>query len=136
MSYAKVMGLCLLVGLAVGMIAGLINAFGGPAAGGLRIALMGLTLTFVLGITLVWWRGADEAVREAHKWAWYWGGTVGIAVGMVVFGLLSWRGVAFTLPPLTQDGPAGYVMTGMALILGLELVGYLVAWAIWWLRHR
>ena len=32
--------------------------------------------------TIWWWIRADEAVREAHKWAWYWGGSIGMCVGL------------------------------------------------------
>jgi len=133
LGYASVLGLCVIFGLLVGGASGFINDMGGAIADPLRAILLTITVVFVLAISLIWWRGADEAVREAHKWAWYWGGSVGIAAGMVVFALLSWDSRLIALPPLE---PADAVMIGMTLILGLQVVGYTVAWAIWWLRRR
>lgn len=133
LGYASVLGLCLIFGLIVGGATGFINDMGGEIAGPLRAILLAITVVFVLGVSLIWWRGADEAVRESHKWAWYWGGSVGISAGMVVFALLSWDSRLITLPPLE---PADAVMLGMALILGLQVAGYTVAWALWWLRRR
>jgi len=28
--------------------------------------------------SLYWWRALDEAAQEAHKWAWWWGGNLGL----------------------------------------------------------
>lgn len=133
LSYLGVMGWCVLFGLIVGGLSGLINTFGGDLAGPLRALLLTITIVFVIGITVVWWRGVDEAVRESHKWAWYWGGSVGTALGMVVFALLAWEADVAALPDIP---PADAMMGGMALILGLQLIGYTVAWAAWWLRRR
>ena len=30
------------------------------------------------------WRLMDEAQKEAHKWAWYWGGSFGLIGGFIV----------------------------------------------------
>jgi hypothetical protein len=133
LGYARVLAVCVIFGLLVGGASGFINDMGGEIADPLRVILLAITVVFVLGVSLIWWRGADEAVREAHKWAWYWGGSVGIIGGMIVFALLSWDSRLIALPPLE---PANAVMIGMALILGLQLIGYTVAWAWWWLSRR
>ncbi len=47
--------------------------------GALGVALM-LALVLALGLlgAVSYWRRLDEAAREAHKFAWYWGGSVGV----------------------------------------------------------
>src|SRR5690606_29433021 len=69
-------------GIAVGAIYGGLEAAGAVPAP--LVAILALVVLFGLMIagTLWWWRRADEAVREAHKWAWYWGGSVGMCVGL------------------------------------------------------
>ncbi|GAA0650998.1 hypothetical protein [Brevundimonas lenta] len=86
-----------------------------------------------------WMRSIDEAAQEAHKSAWYWGGTVGMTVGMVF--------MIMTILPQTADldipawingrtDPAAYMAAGAFGILFLMLAGYLIAWAWWWWRRR
>lgn len=84
------------------------------------------------------WYLIDETAREAHKSAWFWGGSFGAFIGMLAFvfwfrfgGLHSglWLGVsphqAFAL-----------VLLGAAGIVFAQAVGYAVAWALWWVRRR
>lgn len=101
------------------------------------VALLLMVGAFWIGV--LWMRSIDEAAREAHKWAWYWGGTAGMAVGGV-FMLLS--AVPRETPlqvPLIMGGtpdPAGYAATGAFGLMMLMTLGYSIAWAIWWWRHR
>ena len=84
--------------------------------------------------TLKHWSALDEAAREAHKWAWYWGGSLGMLPGLVIAmtrttGLGIARSLGFTEPhELVQFG-AFAVLTSM-------VAGYLIAWGFWWLRRR
>ncbi len=97
-------------------------------------------LLMILGTPFVlwWWKHADEAVREAHKWAWFWGGGTGLLVGLI-WGIADAR--------LGQRGLEGvfsnYIGTpltvfegGMLFLMLTMSAGYLAGWAIWWLRHR
>jgi hypothetical protein len=135
LGYMKMLGLSVLLGMGVGGAAALIDAFGGPATAPLHLALLAVSIVAVVWICVSWWRSADEAVREAHKWAWYWGGSTGMAFVMLLFALSTWEVIDVTLPPL-GDTPNDLIMTGVALTVGAQGVGYLVAWAAWWLRHR
>jgi uncharacterized membrane protein YuzA (DUF378 family) len=135
LGYVGMLGVSALVGLAVGGLSALIDAFGGAAATTLRIALLTVGIAAVSWICVAWWRSADEAVREAHKWAWYWGGSTGMASVMGLFALSTWGVIDVTLPPL-GSGPDDLIMTGIALTVGAQGVGYGIAWALWWLRHR
>jgi hypothetical protein len=130
-----ILGLTVATGLTVGLIAGLIETFGGSGTKALQASVLGVGVLVGMLISIRWWRDADEAVREAHKWAWYWGGSAGIAVVVVLFVLSGWDLITLNIPPY-GDGPDGAILSGSALTLGIMLAGYLIAWAAWWLRHR
>lgn len=104
-----------------------------PGAAGLAV-VMAINITVMavtLGAGVWWWSRLDEAAREAHKWAWWWGGTSGLAVAGAVMLTVSTRGL--DLPVLS--GRPG-LMTGILLLLLCQTVGYAVAWAVWWLQRR
>ena len=104
----------------------------------LIMAVVGLVLSIgSMQASLRWWKEADEAVKEAHKTGWYWGGSGGLAVAGGLLGLL------FALEPdvsLRQfalfPGDAGLLATGLLIPVVLAFVGYTIAWAAWWLRNR
>lgn len=105
-------------------------------AGAMPGPLMSALILFVLfGLliagTIWWWMRADEAVREAHKWAWYWGGSIGMCVGLGTLLL----GYAYGgRDPVPADMSYGAVLfAGATLVLAPMLVGYGVAWFAWWL---
>ncbi|QTN19658.1 hypothetical protein HZ989_00815 [Brevundimonas sp. AJA228-03] len=87
----------------------------------------------------IWMRSIDEAAQEAHKWAWYWGGSCGMAVG-AVFALASMlpQAADLALPSLWEGrtDPAAYFAAGAALMVLVMTGGYTIAWAVWWLRRR
>ncbi|MEH0197939.1 hypothetical protein V7S57_20015 [Caulobacter sp. CCNWLY153] len=93
-------------------------------------------MALMLWLTARWWRAADEAAREAHKWSWYWGGSTGLALGGVPFILL------YTMPETVEAmlpadlTTAQAVVLGMGLLGGLQLAGYGLFWAGWWLARR
>lgn len=83
-----------------------------------------------------WWTRADEAVREAHKSSWYWGGSTGLLVaGSIAAALaevaLGEGGGQFGL----SRAEAGLIVVGAAMTAALMLLGYGLFWAIWWLRR-
>ncbi|AQR60793.1 hypothetical protein BZG35_03340 [Brevundimonas sp. LM2] len=90
------------------------------------------------GIGLVWFRHIDEAAREAHKAAWYWGGTAGMAVGGVGLIVAATPGIAVPVVSVLPDrtDPAAYAITGAFGMLLLMMLGYTIVWAAWWLRRR
>ncbi|MBX3481708.1 MAG: hypothetical protein KF842_15055 [Caulobacter sp.] len=102
---------------------------------GFLVAMAALALSAVsLHASMRWWGHADEAVREAHKTGWYWGGSIGLGVAAGLLGLL------FSLDPSVSlrqfallPGDAGLIATGIALAIGLAFAGYLICWAGWWL---
>ena len=126
--------------LVVGGIAGFASAFfgdqPGPAGIALTAALIAAAIAAGLAGCIWWWRGIDEAAREAHKWAWWWGGSSGMAVGSVLLLTVMMRAGDVPLPAGFGSSPAEMFVSGMMSILLFQLAGYTVAWVGWWLKHR
>jgi len=127
-------GVSLGVAVLAGGIAGAVAAgFGSNGATGAAIVAAATAVAITVGLwsCSVWWRGLDEAAQEAHKWAWWWGSTFGLAIGSVAL---------FSLVFAAGDGlsgePKDLLLGGAALVAGVQTVGYGVAWAVWWLKRR
>lgn len=86
-----------------------------------------------------WMQSIDEAAQEAHKWAWFWGGSAAMALSMVLL-FIGMTPMSKTIAiPSAFSGrtdPAAYATTGALWLLVLMVAGYSIAWGIWWLRHR
>lgn len=114
------------LGVAAGMVGALMSPIEGVAATLVTFAAIGGTLLAGVGVGLWWWSRLDEAAREAHKWAWWWGGSAGLMVAAL--GLLT---------VMLRGGAADADMAdGMTVVLLCQVLGYGVAWAFWWLRRR
>jgi hypothetical protein len=132
--------LLMLIGVAaIGGLAGAGGAMVGDQPGVLGLVLtvgfMAAAMAVALAGCVWWWRGIDEAAREAHKWAWWWGGSSGMAVGSILLLTLTLRDDGSTSADVGLSA-AELVAGGMYAILLFQLAGYAVAWAIWWLKHR
>ncbi|CAN5201455.1 hypothetical protein BH10PSE1_BH10PSE1_10800 [soil metagenome] len=103
-------------------------------------ALVAVTvMVAAIWVGALWMRSIDEAAREAHKAAWYWGGSSGMAVGGVLMILAILPGAGSVALPVVMDGrtdPAIYAATGAFALMILMLIGYGVVWAWWWLARR
>ena len=128
--YGRVIGASLIAG---GIAGGVAAAFGDRAGAGPLIVAGATGLAMAVGIWVCarWWRDLDEAAREAHKWAWYWGSTFGGALGGVVLFTLAYGAEAY----LTAE-PKDLLIGGAAIIGVAQALGYGVAWAVWWLKRR
>jgi hypothetical protein len=90
------------------------------------------------------WCALDETGRVAHRTAWYWGGSTGLGVAIVL--------VAVTLkaPPLLSwlEGTVTSLIHGKTSSIGLafffgamfaailQIIGYILAWLAWWGARR
>ena len=106
----------------------------GRAAFAVNVAFFSVAMAVAMGACIWWWRGIDEAAREAHKVAWWWGGTGGMAVAGVIL-------LSLTLPEAGEallEGASNQdlLAAGMVAVVGFQILGYTIAWAVWWLRHR
>jgi hypothetical protein len=141
----KPFGLPGLIGLVVlmivlGLLGGVASAFSADMPGQLGVLLTAAVLAAVMGGSLWlgvwWWRRVDEAAREAHKWAWFWGGSCGMLLGFICLLTVSIRGSDIPLPASFGETPHDLLVSGMMAILGFQIVGYGLAWAWWWLGRR
>lgn len=124
-----------LVGGIAGGAAAVLGDQPGPLGMAVTAALMAVAMAVSLGVCIWWWRGIDEAAREAHKWAWWWGGSAGMALGAILMLTLSLRDEdVFRME--ADASAADLVAGGMFAVLLFQLAGYTIAWAAWWLRHR
>ena len=132
--YGAVLGISLLAGMMAGAVAGIVTATQpeGHLLGAAAIAAaVCVAMAVGLWASLKWWNGLDEAAQEAHKWAWWWGSTAGLAfAGVVLLTLLYGTG------DLGQASAKSVLLVGAGIIMGFQTVGYGVAWAIWWLKRR
>lgn len=98
-----------------------------------------LAMIGAMAVSVYWMRSIDEAAREAHKSAWFWGGTGGMAVGGVLVILISLpQAERLQLPAVftSRTDPAAYMATGAFAMLTLMIIGYALAWGWWWLARR
>ena len=92
-----------------------------------------------IGLGALWMNSIDEAAREAHKAAWYWGGSSGMAVGgvlIILAGLPMARTVDIPAFFVGRDDPAVYAASGAMAMMLLMLLGYTIVWAWWWMARR
>jgi hypothetical protein len=83
------------------------------------------------------WKRVDEAAREAHKAAWFWGGAWSLALVAGLFAWLARAGAGFAFDRFAIGrGDAGLIAAGIALCLLVQIVGYGLFWAGWWLSKR
>lgn len=134
-AFVLVMAGALLLGAIAGAGGALLEDQGGLLGLVLTATLMVAVTIGSLAMCLWWWRGIDEAAREAHKWAWWWGGCSGMAVGAAVLLTLTLRDDGSTVESVGVSAP-DLVAGGMFAILLFQIAGYAIAWAGWWLKHR
>lgn len=107
----------------------------GPAPS-IGVVVLAAGLAVFLGLhSLYWWRGLDEAAREAHKWAWWWGGNLGFVVGGAAVVIAALAGIDL-LPARAPHTDAALIALGVAAAFAAQAVGYGVAWCFWWMARR
>ncbi|GAA0766438.1 hypothetical protein [Brevundimonas olei] len=110
------------------------EAWGRAPSIGVVVLAAGLAVFLALH-TLYWWRALDEAAREAHKWAWWWGGTLGLVAGGAAVVIAALAGVNL-LPAALPHTDAALIALGVAAAFAAQAVGYGIAWCGWWIARR
>lgn len=133
--YLAAVALCA-AGGAVG--GGLAFAFGSSSPIGVLSAAAGgaFAMLVVAASSILWWNTLDEAAREAHKWAWWWGSTGGLAVGGVAVITLAASGVSGSVLAVLGSDPVDILLAGGLACALFQIIGYALAWAGWWLVRR
>jgi hypothetical protein len=113
-------------------------------AGGLWV------VTFLVGVwSLVfsgfWWAGLDEASREAHKFAWYWGAGVGLILAMLIALPVNFRPVTDLLagainrftPVSPKWRPESLTFFfGVLFAAVVQVIAFAIAWLGWWASRK
>ncbi len=129
---AVLMG-CFLVG---GVSGGALGALKGMGVSPPMPVLAGLALLLLVG--LVWamfyyWRLIDEAAKEAHKFAWFWGGSSALALVLPALLLFDTARLEALLGP---HEARYWFLAGVQVLIWTQLIGYALAWSGWWLFRR
>lgn len=90
-------------------------------------------LAAMFAASVVYWRSIDEAAREAHKFAWFWGASGGLLIMLPISALISSERLIAVVGERT---PGEWVVFGMMSMLAAQIIGYGLVWAGWWLRQR
>lgn len=107
-----------------------VMSLAGLAAG---VLIMGAGMAY----SIRWWRGVDEAVRQAHSWAWYWGGSTGMLFVGTYYIMSVFTDGEVSRRLVEMLGAAGReVELGVGIAMVPLLIGYGAGWVVWWLRHR
>ena len=101
--------------------------------------LVGIAASWALTFADQAWKRTDEAAREAHKFAAMWGAP--LAMLALVAGLPLLAATVFHAMPDFRRGFDGMsrwslVIVGVFLAGLVQGLGYLLAWAGWWMKRR
>jgi hypothetical protein len=132
-------------GLGMAAMAGVfaLSRLGGGFVLPILLAGIAICMTFVS----IGWRRSDEATKEAHKVAWWYGGNFGLIASLVL--LLS----SSALPGLRElvsgvagawherlgtpgDSTLAAFALGAVFVTLCQTAGYLVIWTGWWIAKR
>lgn len=88
--------------------------------------VMIVVATLLAGLAMLacipWWRALDEMQKDAQLAAWYWGGTMGVTIGL--------------LSAVIIGGPHSELVKGAVLVGGAQGVCFAVVWLGWRVIHR
>jgi hypothetical protein len=103
--------------------------------------LTALSMLAIFAGAIGWARALDEGAMSAHYIAWYWGGSLGLAVSAMTYMALApalFTGVSIDkllTDVLGAPLPNAGFHAGFMLAILPALIGYLAWWAIVWLRR-
>jgi hypothetical protein len=124
------------IGLELGLLGPAIRL--GRAA---QVALLIAGVAWGLWFAAMAWNRTDEAAREAHKFAAFWGAPFALLALILGFPAVAVLVFHVELHPGAQLFNAarehwGLIMAGIVLAGLAQVVGYGLAWAGWWLKRR
>jgi hypothetical protein len=93
-----------------------------------QLAVAAVSAGLVLWALTPWWRSLDEAVQEAGKSGFFWGGQFGIFFALLI------GGIEMTSTPFQRPRVPEW-MLGVIVAIVCQLVGYAIFYLIWWLRR-
>lgn len=105
-----------------------------------------IALAWIATFSVLAWMRLDETAREAHKYAWFYGGGTGLLLMLLALIAIIWspgmweqlasRMTGFGPAVVDMPGPlAGFVGGVMACAIA-QVIGYGLVWGGWWIRRR
>lgn len=85
--------------------------------------LVALLLTLAFLAMLPWWRKLDHMERDSHLTSWYWGGTFGGGLGLLL--------ILFVSGDIRSP-----LFIGAAIVWLAQAAGYVIGLLHWWIVHR
>lgn len=129
----RLIGVWALLGLIMGAGIGIVDSLEIQAPP-VILSLGGIAVLALMSWTMaVYWRNVDEAAREAHKFAWFWGGSGGLMLILPIAPLISTALLESWFGPHTAYE---WALGGVIAVLTLEIACYSLAWIGWWLVRR
>lgn len=108
------------------------------------LTIAGAWVIWAGAMTFLHWSRLDEAARAAHRWAWYWGGTIGLTAALII-GMVSLKAPVVT-SIISQMGSflvsdstppeQSYLFLGVMLCGVGQALGFAGAWLYWWAAKR
>lgn len=108
-----------------------------------RTSIMFAAIFWLIAFAVISWKRLDESGREAHKFAWYHGGGLGLIAGMIAVIVIPVLPAAGGLVDIAVNswaskwppGQGGFVL-GVLFAAIVQSVGWAIAWSGWWLIRR
>lgn len=118
------------------------SIFGPPVYGNpVRLVVMSIAAALAMAWNVAFqaraFREFDEFSQNASKFAWYWGGSIGLAASLPIFAFVAWGGLHWLAPSV----PAGTdilraLMAGYLLPVFAQASGFFVALLYWYASKR
>ena len=122
-----------LAGAALGVLIALADKLNLAAPAPVLALAAAAAMAALAWVSVVYWRHLDEAAREAHKFAWLWGGTGGLLLLPPAAALLSSSAL---VAGFGAQSPLAWVFGGVIAVLTMQILGYGAVWAGWWLIRQ
>lgn len=122
-----------LAGGATGLAAGIVESMGVVIPAPLLAIGAVLLIGGLIWVSLIYWRLLDEAAKEAHKFAWFWGGCGALLLTVPAMLLVDTRTLEALFGPREPDY---WLVAGMQGVVLAQIIGYALAWSGWWLVRR
>jgi hypothetical protein len=114
-----------------------------PEDPAIRLALNVGCLLWIAVFAVYAWMRLDETGKEAHKFAWFWGGTFALLAALLIaIGVLTTPFFAEPVDAIIAsymkdrgEGQTGFAVGVLTAAL-IQIVGYGLVWIGWWLSAR